>query len=742
MDDGIDAFAGIFRDEEEPGVPTGPNIPVNEPTDEAGSHVAPQAPQRGPARAAVPDAADAPAKSTPRRASRAIQPDWDDEEPDDGDGAEEELPSRAFAPTEPPDVFREPVPRRFADPEPVEEPAAPVPVANVDAVGGDAPFASLQMPANAEPVVNVPAQSGVEPVASVETSGIQTPIYPSQISESGIADEPAAVETSALEPDIAGIFRDEPEADAAATPSRYGRVLGWTILGGIIPGLGLIKAGRKVVGGIVLGAFVLLVGAVAGAVFLDWKGTFAKLMNTNLLFTLAVAALVIAALWVIVIGCSHLALRQKGASKGQRFAGALVVGALSMVIVAPAALGANILYTSATMISTVFSPEDDGVTVPTLAPEDPWKDKPRLNVLLLGADSSPEYYGRSEKNNNIRTDTVIVASIDTHSGATTLISLPRQTAHMPFPEDSPLYEKFPDGFYDGKDGKNAEFMLNAMWRNLPNLVPDDILGNSKTISQDALKLSVGAATGLDIDYYVMVNLDGFIDFVSAIGGITVNVNYRIPMGGSKGPGYDNPPKAWIEPGPNQHLTGKKALWFARGRYGLDDYSRIERQRCVINAIVQQATPETVLTSYQSISAAASKSIRTDIPADMLPALLELAGKVQGTTLHNLYFVNNKNGFVSTDPNFKKMRSQVKAALEESAADNPDPSATPTASETVSPVPTASGTTPAATTGTTPTSSTSASPSTSSSASPTATAKPKSDDLDDACAYNPGKYKLK
>ena len=35
--------------------------------------------------------------------------------------------------------------------------------------------------------------------------------------------------------------------------------------------------------------------------------------------------------------------------------------------------------------------------------------------------------------------------------------------------------------------------------------------------------------------------------------------------------------------PYQHLDGFHALWFARGRYGSDDYARMDRQRCTVDA---------------------------------------------------------------------------------------------------------------------------------------------------------------
>ena len=53
----------------------------------------------------------------------------------------------------------------------------------------------------------------------------------------------------------------------------------------------------------------------------------------------------------------------------------------------------------------------------------------------------------------VRTDTVIVASIDTHTGDTTLFSLPRNLENLPFPPGSPLAAAYPNGFTRRQRGR-------------------------------------------------------------------------------------------------------------------------------------------------------------------------------------------------------------------------------------------------------------------------------------------------
>ena len=121
---------------------------------------------------------------------------------------------------------------------------------------------------------------------------------------------------------------------------------------------------------------------------------------------------------------------------------------------------------------------------------------------------------------------------------------------------------------------------------------------------------------------MLVNLDGFSQLVDALGGITVNVNYYVPVGGE--PSTGTCPTTTSRPGPNQHMDGATALAFARGRFGLTDYDRMARQRCTINAIIDAADPVTLLEQYQEIAATTQDIVSTDIPRSALDDFVDLA----------------------------------------------------------------------------------------------------------------------
>jgi polyisoprenyl-teichoic acid--peptidoglycan teichoic acid transferase len=342
-------------------------------------------------------------------------------------------------------------------------------------------------------------------------------------------------------------------------PRSFRRAVVFTVVGTAIPGLGLIASRRRIIGSVILGLFAAGVLALGIYATFDRQSLLARAVDPATLRRAAIALVVIGVVWVGVIIASHLSLRGPP-TRAQRVFGGILVGVLSFAVAAPMAVAARYSYVTAGSVAAVFQREQDtkSATRPTLEatqstpgepkPQDPWAGKPRLNVLLLGGDAGPGRIGT-------RTDTVILASINTKTGDTALFSLPRNAERMPFPSRSPLHKRYPYGFTSG-NSNDPEYFLNAMYRNLPRSVPKDVLGPTDNLGADALKLSVGEALGLRVDYYVLINLQGFSKMINALGGIKLNINTYIPIGGDTDRGI--PPKEFLKPGPNQKLKGRDA----------------------------------------------------------------------------------------------------------------------------------------------------------------------------------------
>jgi LCP family protein required for cell wall assembly len=302
----------------------------------------------------------------------------------------------------------------------------------------------------------------------------------------------------------------------------------------------------------------------------------------------------------------------------------------------------------ANAVNQVFT-HNRTATAPDVTKEDPWHGRRRVNVLLLGGDSGPYREGT-------RTDTMILASLDTRTGRTVTFGLPRNLMDVPFPEGTPLHDLYPDGFTG--PGDPGSWMLNAVYREIPILHPH-VLGKSANEGADAIKLAVQGATGLPVDYYVLIDFTGFRELIDAMGGITVNVNVPVAINGQTDAGI--PPTGYIQPGPDQHLDGYHALWYARGRYGADDYQRMSRQRCVISSIIDQANPWNMLRRYQALAAAGSKVVRTDIPRELLTAFVKLALKAKDHRAKSVLF-RLSSDFTPGDPDFDYMHQVVQKAL--------------------------------------------------------------------------------
>jgi LCP family protein required for cell wall assembly len=472
-----------------------------------------------------------------------------------------------------------------------------------------------------------------------------------------------------------------------------------TALGALLPGTAFLATGYRKLGWTLLGGFAALIAVGA---WLATKGQHTAVRMavspTGLLLIIA-AAVGLAIVWVLVVIAGYRVLAPDATTRRQHLLGGLLVTLLALGVAAPAFEAAHLAAVQRNLITGLFGNDVQSATVPDSAAANPWGNKSRVNVLLLGGDGGA---GRD----GVRTDTVIVASIDTHTGATTTFSLPRNLEELPFPKDSPLSEVYPNGFDAGAE---SESLLNAVYRNGPVAHPD-ILGPTDNPGADFLKLGVGEALGLTIDYYVLVNLDGFSQLIDALGGITVNVNYYVPIGGE--PTKKILPDDYIAPGPNQHMNGARALDFARGRFGLTDYLRMDRQRCMINAIVSAADPMTLLSRYQKIAATTQNIVSTDIPQSVVGDFADLALKVKNAGIHSVVFDDSM--IKPAYPDYDKIRGLVEDALHPPA---PGSSTAPT------------GTAPTGTTGGTAAGGSAAGASASAPASPAVSAA-------DACAYDP------
>jgi anionic cell wall polymer biosynthesis LytR-Cps2A-Psr (LCP) family protein len=174
----------------------------------------------------------------------------------------------------------------------------------------------------------------------------------------------------------------------------------------------------------------------------------------------------------------------------------------------------------------------------------------------------------------------------------------------------------------------------------------------------------------------MVDLKGFEALVDAVGGIRVDVNRDIPIGGGEAKLY-----GYVKKGKNQLLDGRAALWFARSRSDSSDYDRMARQKCVMTAMLKQLDPVTVLTNFNQIASAGKEIVETDIPPKKVDTMIELALKAKEKPISSVAFVPPV--IYPGSPDIAKMHKMVASKIAKSEAKD-DPSASPAAQATQQP----------------------------------------------------------
>ena len=160
-----------------------------------------------------------------------------------------------------------------------------------------------------------------------------------------------------------------------------------------------------------------------------------------------------------------------------------------------------------------------------LADEEAALEHPWVTILLLGSDEGPRQAGD-------RTDTMIVAAIQRKTHRAVLFGVPRNLVGV-------------DGFGEP---------LNALYQHR---------------GATGLKHAISRLLGLRVDYHAMVNLNGFVSMVDALGGVRITVKERIVDEVTRPAWGETKPKIDVYPGRTYRFTGRTALAYVRSRQGVE-----------------------------------------------------------------------------------------------------------------------------------------------------------------------------
>ena len=200
--------------------------------------------------------------------------------------------------------------------------------------------------------------------------------------------------------------------------------------------------------------------------------------------------------------------------------------------------------------------------------------KDRINIMLMGVDERVEDVGRS--------DTLMVASLDSNQDKVSLLSIPRDTR---------VQIK-----RHGYDKINAAYAYGGE-------------ALSKNTVEDFL--------GINIDHYIIVNTNSFGKMIDAIGGVDIDVENRMfyedPWDDNGGLVID------LKPG-LQHMDGKTAITYVRYRDEEGDAGRVRRQQRFMRACFDKLSDPSMMIKLPDIIQEARNAVKTDLTISEMIAL--------------------------------------------------------------------------------------------------------------------------
>jgi LCP family protein required for cell wall assembly len=467
--------------------------------------------------------------------------------------------------------------------------------------------------------------------------------------------------------------------------SGFRRALGLTVLGTIVPGAGLTQTRSRKIG------WALLVVALASAAFLAYYVLTSGATNValsivarpNLLMGLAALFILGGILWCGSIILTAIQSRPTRLDRTRTRVLAAFTTVMVFLVAASSFKVAEYATITQSTVAQVFgtTPVKPGQGAQVAEGEDPWAKQARVNILLIGSDAGADRVG-------IRTDSMILASIDTKTGRTALISMPRNLLNAPLAPQSPLRALYRSGHFGEPDSTCDQGAGQCMLTNLyvdaenyakthPHAYP---AGESP--GRTEIRGAVQEITGLKVDQMVVIDLRGFSQLIDAMGGLDINVKLsaygtKLTIGGEHdASGRLFGVKGYFEPG-FRHLNGWLSLWYARTRAADDDTHRQMRQRCVVQAIVKQVNPAEMVGKYPEIAKILKDNIYTDIPAQNLPAFVELVERVQKAKINSVALTSTQ-GVFSSNPDYDLVRRLVQKGI---AAPKPKPSSTGSSTST-------------------------------------------------------------
>ena len=266
------------------------------------------------------------------------------------------------------------------------------------------------------------------------------------------------------------------------------------------------------------------------------------------------------------------------------------------------------------------------------------------NILLMGLESRTDWNGNILPDDVLKalhacnaaeiaagcggnaTNTLILIHIFANGGKAVGFSIPR--------DDWVTFPTAYDGQSQGKIDQAYGLALAAEESQLraqdPGISQDQVAFEGNEAGRAAEVATVEQLTGVHIDHFAELNLDGFYELAKVVGGVEVCLLHPVP--------YDPYSGFSAAHAGYQHLNAKQALAFVRQRHGLanGDFDRTKRQQAVIDSVTKQLRDDGVLgdlTKLNDLLSVAKQYLITDAGWN----LLDFISQMRGLSLGNVTF---------------------------------------------------------------------------------------------------------
>jgi len=266
------------------------------------------------------------------------------------------------------------------------------------------------------------------------------------------------------------------------------------------------------------------------------------------------------------------------------------------------------------------------------------------NILLMGLESRTDWNGNILPNDILNalhagsrqgvengvggnaTNTLILIHIPAGGKKAIGFSIPRDD-WIAFPQ---TYDGQTQGKIDQAYGDALAAEESQLRQQNPGMSQNQVAFQGNEAGRAAAVATVESLTGVHIDHFAEVNLDGFYELAKVLGGVEVCLKNPVPLDTYSG--------FYAKKAGYQHLNARMALAFVRQRHGLlnGDLDRTHRQQAFLDSVMQQLRTEGVLSDLTKINSLLSVA-RQYVITDSGWNLLDFASQMRSLTSGDLTF---------------------------------------------------------------------------------------------------------